>query len=114
MPNQTFDSFKTEWLTDVLKNNPNSVEKGNRFSYKLITQWLDLPDDAAEVRGRPGQPGLVQGNAPDPDEPEIFYCDGAGDGGIDLACKITGEKDDDAADAGGSVSQKAPTTWYVV
>ena len=77
--------FKKEWLAEVLNGNPSPTEKGNRFSNKLITQWLDLNEEGAE----------------------IVYCDGAGDGGIDMACLVRGEEPADKNPADGD-------TWYVV
>jgi hypothetical protein len=85
MPVETYEAFKQEWLSEILDNTPSSTEKGNRFSRKLVSQWLDLNDEAAE----------------------IIYCDGAGDGGIDLACLVKQDEpeEDQAADG---------DTWYVV
>jgi len=85
MPAQNYEAFKQEWLSEVTANNPSPTEKGNRFASKLINQWLDLNDEAAEV----------------------ILCDGAGDGGIDLACLIRGE------DAGEGQLPEG-NTWYVV
>lgn len=61
--NLPFVAFLTGWLDDVTKGNPSPTELGNRFAYKLITQWLDEAD--------PGD--------------DLVICDGAGDGGIDAA-----------------------------
>jgi hypothetical protein len=85
MPAQNYEAFKQEWLSEVTANNPSTIEKGNRFSSKLMNQWLDLNDEAAE----------------------LILCDGTGDGGIDLACLIRG---DDAEE--GQVREG--DTWYVV
>jgi hypothetical protein len=84
MPQQTFDAYKQEWLTDILENTPTTTEKGHRFAHKLITQWLDLNDESAE----------------------IIYCDGTGDGGIDLACLVRAETTSESPSDG--------DTWYVV
>lgn len=62
-PKVNFDDFKQEWLKDILSDNPSSVQKGRRFARKLIQQWLDFNDESDE----------------------ILFCDGAGDGGIDVA-----------------------------
>ncbi len=80
----TFEEFKSVWLEDVIAGNPSSVELGNRFSRKLITQWKDI-DDSSD---------------------DIIFCDGAGDGGIDIAYLNRGDTDDD-----GSMSSD---TWYLV
>jgi hypothetical protein len=63
MTQPTFDAYHQEWLSDVKYGNPHTSELGHRFARKLITQWLDI-DEAAD---------------------DIVYCDGAGDGGIDIA-----------------------------
>src|SRR5437764_1066316 len=58
-----FTAYHEEWLRDVQAGNPSTSELGHRFARKLITQWLDIEESADD----------------------IVYCDGAGDGGIDLA-----------------------------
>lgn len=82
-----FDVFEKEWLTGVQEGTPTTVELGNRFSRKLVTQWLEIGDDSA---------------SPD----DIIYCDGSGDGGIDIACL---QRSDDAED-----SSNDGDTWYLV
>jgi hypothetical protein len=84
----SFDQFKDEWLTDVQSGNPSTVVLGNRFSHKIITQWLDVGDDG--------------------DEPVM--CDGAGDGGIDIAYLHRKE----AADGGDGDAQVMGDTWYLI
>lgn len=80
----TFEDFKSEWLQDIISGNPSTVELGNRFSRKLITQWLDVEDDPVN----------------------LVFCDGSGDGGIDAAFLIKGdERENDEADG---------DTWYLV
>jgi hypothetical protein len=37
MPKQSFDTFRKEWLTEVLADNPTTTQKGHRFAHKLIT-----------------------------------------------------------------------------
>lgn len=61
----TFDAFEKEWLVEIQAGHPNTVELGNRFSRKLVTQWLEIGDDSG---------------SPD----DIIYCDGAGDNAHDL------------------------------
>lgn len=58
-----YEAFKETWLGEILADNPSSVQKGNRFARKLLSQWLDFNQDSDE----------------------IVFCDGAGDGGIDVA-----------------------------
>ncbi|HRJ55457.1 MAG TPA: AIPR family protein [Anaerolineales bacterium] len=80
----TFEQFHDEWLKSITEGKPSTVQLGNRFSQKLLTQWLDLDQDAD---------GIV-------------YCDGSGDGGIDLAFLFEGDADDEI----GSEAH----TWYLV
>jgi len=80
----SFDDFRNEWLEEVKDGNPTTVELGNRFARKLITQWLDL-DELSD---------------------DVVYCDGSGDGGIDVACLHLGEVSDDGTEEG--------DTWYLV
>lgn len=79
-----FEDFQKEWLAEITEGNPNTVELGNRFSRKLISQWLEF-EEASE---------------------DIVHCDGSGDGGIDIACLQRGETDDDTLEEG--------DTWYLV
>ncbi len=83
----TFEAFETEWLTDILADQPNTLEKGRRFSRKLIGQWLDFDNE---------------NESPD----DIIYCDGTGDGGIDIAYLIRGDDNEDNSNEG--------DTWYLV
>lgn len=80
----SLDEFRSEWLEDITRNNPTTVELGNRFARKLITQWLDLDESSDDV----------------------VYCDGSGDGGIDVAYLHLGEVNDDGTEEG--------DTWYLV
>ena len=83
-PPLSFEQFRDEWLVSIREGNPSTVKLGNRFSHKLLTQWLDL----------------------DQDTDEVVYCDGSGDGGIDLAYLYEG----DAGDETGSEAH----IWYLV
>lgn len=80
----TFDEFRSEWLEDIKRGTPTTIDLGNRFARKLITQWLDLDESSDDV----------------------VYCDGSGDGGIDVACLQLGELTDDGTQEG--------DTWYLV
>lgn len=82
----TLETFTEEWLSDVRDGSPSSTELGRRFAWKLVTQWLDT-DDAAD---------------------DLVYCDGAGDGGIDVAYLDRGESHQGSPD-------DAPVgdTWYL-
>src|SRR5689334_801835 len=77
IPNTVPDlnQFRAEWIADVVKDDPSTIELGRRFAYKLITQWLD----AAE-------PGT-----------DLIFCDGAGDGGIDAVFLDRADDDIEAA-----------------
>jgi hypothetical protein len=79
-----FEAFRHEWLEDIVEGNPSAVELGNRFSRKLITQWIDV-DESSD---------------------DIVYCDGSGDGGIDIAFLNRGESVDESSEEG--------DTWYLV
>ena len=80
----TIDEFRTVWLTDVTAANPSTTELGRRFARKLLTQWLDI-DEATD---------------------EVIYCDGTGDGGIDIAYLYQSDSDSDAS--------PLADTWYLV
>jgi predicted butyrate kinase (DUF1464 family) len=79
-----YQEFKNEWLAEVIDGDPSPVVLGNRFSTKIITHWLDFEDSSNE----------------------IIYCDGSGDGGIDIAYLQLGEDLEEGANEG--------NTWYVV
>jgi len=83
----SFEQFKSEWMESVQADNPSTVQLGNRFAHKLITQWLDVNSDTDD----------------------IVYCDGSGDGGIDAAYLCRKE----AADNDGDV-QTAGDSWYLI
>jgi len=79
-----YEDFKTEWLKDVIEGNPSTVELGNRFSRKILGDWLDF-NEATE---------------------DIIVCDGAGDGGIDVAFLVMGDTMEDGNSDGNA--------WYLV
>lgn len=79
----TFELFKEQWLEEIVEGNPNTVQLGNRFSRKLISQWLDF-DEGTE---------------------DVIYCDGSGDGGIDIAYLHRGETEDGGVEG---------DTWFLV
>ena len=86
----SFEQFRHEWMSDVQAGNPSTVMLGNRFAHKILTQWLDV----------------------DAETEDPVYCDGSGDGGIDIAYLHRKE----AADGGGSDgdTQAMGDTWYLV
>ena len=79
-----FDDFKKDWLKEITNGNPSTVELGNRFSKKLVMQWLDFNEDTDD----------------------IVFCDGSGDGGIDIAYLQRGDISEDNANDG--------DTWYLI
>ncbi|MBW4671848.1 MAG: AIPR family protein [Cyanomargarita calcarea GSE-NOS-MK-12-04C] len=80
-----FEAFRNEWLEEIIQGNPSTVELGNRFSRKLIAHWLDV-DESSD---------------------DIVYCDGAGDGGIDVAYLNRSQSIVDEGTEEGD-------TWYLV
>src|SRR5437868_645873 len=86
-PPITFEAFREQWLEDVRAGNPNTTQLGHRFANKLITGWLDISSDAGD---------------------DLVYCDGSGDGGIDIAYLDRAEVGDTSTDTIGG------DTWYLV
>jgi len=80
----TYENFKETWLEEIVANNPSTVDLGNRFCRKIMADWLDF----------------------DPESDDIIFCDGSGDGGIDVACLIVGDTIEDGSTEG--------NTWYLV
>ncbi len=83
----SFETFRDEWLQDVREGEPSTTELGNRFGRKLLSQWLDI-DDASD---------------------DMVFCDGAGDGGIDIAHLHRAEKQD-----GDGETKAEGDTWYLL
>lgn len=81
-----FEAFRASWLQDVQEGSPSTVELGRRFALKIITQWLDASATTAD----------------------LVYCDGSGDGGIDVA--FLDEGPDSASDA----PEESGHAWYLV
>lgn len=79
-----FEAFLSSWRESIVAGSPSTVELGRRFAQKIVVQWLDAPES-----------GL-----------ELVYCDGAGDGGIDLAVLDLGTDDESGTPTG--------HTWYLV
>ncbi len=87
----SFDAFREQWIEDVQAGNPSSVELGRRFANKLFMQWRDINDPSDD----------------------LVYCDGAGDGGIDIAYLDRSDSDSDTEgdiDPSGSLGD----TWYLI
>lgn len=58
-----FEQYKAAWMEPIVEGNPSTVLLGQRFAHKIISQWLDMDDESIEAT----------------------FCDGSGDGGIDIA-----------------------------
>lgn len=82
----TQKEFISEWLSDVRAGDPSTVELGRRFAQKLVTQWLDVSENSDD----------------------LVYCDGAGDGGIDVAFLDRSET------AEGDEPAPGGDTWYLI
>ncbi|MBD0297703.1 MAG: abortive phage resistance protein, partial [Flavisolibacter sp.] len=80
----SFADFKIEWLKEITQGEPSTVDLGNRFSRKLVMQWLDFNDDTDD----------------------IIFCDGSGDGGIDIAYLQRGDAFEENTNEG--------DTWYLI
>lgn len=85
----TFEAFREQWLSDIQSGNPSTVELGRRFAHKLLIQWLDI-ESASD---------------------DLIYCDGSGDGGIDIAYLDRGERGDTGE---GEEESAVGHTWYIV
>lgn len=89
MPNEPvveFEQFHKSWLESITQGSPSTRELGKRFALKLVTQWLDTSENAAD----------------------FVFCDGAGDGGIDVALLDTGP------DESGGEAEASGHCWYLV
>lgn len=82
-----FIDFREEWLADIRQDGLSTTELGHRFARKILTQWRDV-DEASD---------------------DVVYCDGAGDGGIDIAYLDRDGEVNDEND--GSADGH---TWYLV
>jgi hypothetical protein len=81
----SYEDFKAAWLEDVLAGDPSTVQKGQRFANKLVAQWLET----------------------DESDLEVVYCDGAGDGGVDIAVLERGVPQEGNDAPGGDC-------WYLI
>ena len=84
----TFSEFCEEWLSEFRNGSLTSLEKGQQFATKIVTQWLGVTGD----------------------DDDLIICDGSGDGGIDIAYLHRADVYDAAA---GSESSEGDT-WYLV
>ena len=81
----SFEDFKASWLESVTADDPTTVQLGQRFAQKVVSQWLDTNDESLEVT----------------------YCDGSGDGGIDIAVLERGGP-------AGADEELEGDTWYLI
>jgi hypothetical protein len=81
-----FEAFRMSWLESVQADSPNTVELGRRFALKLVSQWIDASEATAD----------------------FVYCDGSGDGGIDVAVLDVG------MDASSDAPEESGDAWYLV
>ena len=84
----TYEEFCEEWLAEFRDHALTSLEKGQRFAIKLVTQWLGVAGD----------------------DDDLLICDGSGDGGIDIAYLHRADIEDDPL---GSQSAEGDI-WYLV
>ena len=84
----TFEEFCAAWLEEFRNGNLSSVEKGQQFAIKLVTQWLGVTGD----------------------DEDLVLCDGSGDGGIDIA--YLHRADIDASELEGQSAEG--DTWYLI
>ena len=75
----SYDDYKSVWLNDITDGNPSSIEKGQRFAQKLIMEWTDYTDASDD---------------------DMFFCDGSGDGGIDVAYLQRGDDSEESTNEG--------------
>lgn len=80
-----FSDFTASWLESVTVGNPTTVQLGTRFAHKIVSQWLDIDDESLDAT----------------------YCDGSGDGGIDVAVL-------DRAGPVDTEEEPEGDTWYLV
>ena len=84
----TFEEFCEEWLREFTESDLSPFEKGQKFAFKLVSQWLDVTDD----------------------DEDLVLCDGSGDGGIDIAYLRRADIDDSEQDS----SSEEGDTWYLI
>ena len=84
----SYDQFRTEWLAELDDPNLSPLEKGRRFGAKLVTQWLGVTTD----------------------DDNLVFCDGSGDGGIDIAYLHRADTDTGSGDSDSIEGD----TWYLI
>ena len=84
----TVEQFYEEWLREFTETDLPPFEKGQRFAFKLVTQWLNVTED----------------------DEDLVMCDGTGDGGIDIAYLHQSEFNNGQD---GQQSEEG-NTWYLI
>ena len=85
----SFEDFRAQWLEEIQSGSPSTVELGHRFAHKILRDWLDV-ESASD---------------------DLVYCDGSGDGGIDIAYLDRGERGETGE---GEEESAVGHTWYIV
>lgn len=90
----TYEQFCEEWLREFTEADLPPFEKGQRFAFKLVTQWLGVTED----------------------DEDLVLCDGTGDGGIDVAYLRRSEVIDDSGDIANKEDEQPEegNTWYLI
>jgi len=83
-----FEEFRAEWLKGVADDSQSTTEKGRRFAQKLLLDWQDIDEDSVSDC--------------------LFYCDGKGDGGIDIAFLKRGDEQ------GPGEERTTGDIWYLI
>ena len=86
----TYEQFREEWLDEIKNDDLSPSDKGRLFGAKLVTQWLGVTTD----------------------DDDFVICDGAGDGGIDIA--YLQHADNDSEGRGNDTDTIEGDTWYLV
>lgn len=81
----SFEEYRSSWLESITDGRPTTVQLGQRFAHKIASQWLDVDDDTLEAT----------------------YCDGSGDGGVDIAVL-------ERAGPVNSDEEPEGDTWYLI
>ena len=84
----TYEQFCEEWLREFTEADLSPFEKGQRFAFKLVTQWLDVSEG----------------------DDDLVLCDGSGDGGIDIAYLHRADLEDNDQDG----QSEEGDTWYLI
>ncbi len=84
----TYAEFCEEWLREFTEADLPPFEKGQRFAFKLVTQWLNVSEG----------------------DDDLVLCDGSGDGGIDIAYLHRADMDENDQDS----QSEEGDTWYLI